>query len=354
MKSKAIDLTDVILDPDNVRKHDQRSIKAIADSLREFGQRKPIVVDSTNRVITGNGTTQAAKELGWKQIQAVYLPEDWTVEKIKAFAIADNRTSELSEWDDQLLLDQLQNLAEVEIDNVGFTQDEINDLIEFRENPFKTIRMNISDLKPHPQNYQLHPDNQLEQIIESIKTHGFYRNIIVAKDNTILAGHGVVEATKKMGRKRVPVIKLMIDPDEPKALKVLTSDNEINNLAKVDDRALTELLKDLLEIEGHGALLGTGFNEDQLAALAFTTRPASEVTTYDTAAEWVGMVDFEKRIDPPTLNVKFDSPEERDDFMKMIGATIINKKMGDVWTLWYPEREREDLKSIRFEQDDQA
>ena len=57
----------------------------------------------------------------------------------------------------------------------------------------------VSDLKPHPRNYKDHPDDQLEHIIESIKSTGFYRNIVIAQDGTILAGHGVVAAAKKMG-----------------------------------------------------------------------------------------------------------------------------------------------------------
>ena len=70
-----------------------------------------------------------------------------------------------------------------------------------------------------------------------------------------------------MGRTRVPVIKLNIDPNDTKALRVLTSDNEISNSAKVDDRALSELLKEILEIDGD--IKGTGFDEDQLSALVF-------------------------------------------------------------------------------------
>jgi hypothetical protein len=273
-------------------------------------------------------------------------------EKIRAFAIADNRTSELSSWDNSLLLEQLSNLAEIEIETVGFTADELADLTEFQENPFVTERMNVSELKPHPKNYQLHPDSQLDQIEASIRQHGFYRNIVVSSDNVILAGHGVVQAIKRMGKKRVPVIKLDITSDDPKALKVLTSDNEINNLAKVNDRALTDLLKNLLEIQGPGALMGTGFDENQLAALAFTTRPAAELENQDAAAEWIGMPDYEKKPDYPSVNVRFDNQEDRAEFMQRIGATLINKRIGEAWAIWYPEREREDMIALRFEENE--
>lgn len=348
MKIESISLDKLQLDPNNVRSHDSRSIDAIADSLSSFGQRKPVVIDKNNIVVTGNGTVQAARKLGWKEIDSVRIPSDWNDEKVRAFAIADNRTSDLSTWDTDALIDQLENLLETDIEAVGFTEDELNDLLEWQANPFAMVRMNISELKPHPANYQLHPESQLDQIQASIEMHGFYRNVVIAADKTILAGHGVVEAARRMGKKRVPVIQLDISPDDPKALKVMTSDNEINNLAKVNDRALTELLKELLELEGHGALMGTGFDENQLAALAFTTRTADEMQKKDDAAEWVGMTDFEPKPDYPSINVRFETETERDDFMKMIGATVINKKIGNVWAIWYPERDREDMNTLRF------
>ena len=105
----------------------------------------------------------------------------------------------------------------------------------------------INNLKPHPQNYKEHPENQLDHIIKSINEHGFYRNVVIAKDDTILAGHGVVMACIKMGKKEIPCIRLDIESDSTQALKVLTSDNEITNLAQVDDRQLSEILKEILD-----------------------------------------------------------------------------------------------------------
>ena len=52
----------------------------------------------------------------------------------------------------------------------------------------------IETLKAHPKNYKKHPIKQLEHLMKSIEEHGFYRNVIIAKDSTILAGHGVVQA----------------------------------------------------------------------------------------------------------------------------------------------------------------
>lgn len=120
----------------------------------------------------------------------------------------------------------------------------------------------IGDLRPHPRNYRRHPEDQLAHIEASIRSNGFYRNIVVARDGTILAGHGVVEAARRLGIERVPVVRLDVAPDDPRALRVLAGDNEIGKLAEVDDRALTEMLREIKEsTEG---LLGTGVDAEKL------------------------------------------------------------------------------------------
>lgn len=115
MKLETIDIAELTPDPQNARQHDQTNLKAIEGSLREFGQRKPIVISQTNVIVAGNGTVEAAKRLGWTDIQAVRIPADWDANRIKAFALADNRTAELAEWSPQVLAEQL-----LEIEQAGF------------------------------------------------------------------------------------------------------------------------------------------------------------------------------------------------------------------------------------------
>lgn len=124
----------------------------------------------------------------------------------------------------------------------------------------------IAALRPHPRNYRRHPESQVAHIAESIRRHGFYRNVVVARDGTILAGHGVVEAARRAGLVEVPVYRLDVAPESPVALKVLTGDNELGRLAEADERALAEILKDVLRDDEVG-LLGTGFDDATLGAL---------------------------------------------------------------------------------------
>ena len=349
MKTETVATADLVLDPNNARTHSTRSVDAIAESLSKFGQQKPIVVTAKNIVVAGNGTLQAAQQLGWTEITVVRLPKTWTAKQIEAFAIADNRTSDLSEWDIDNLVKQLESFDSELMVHSGFTPDEMADLLEYQLNPFVTVRENIADLKPHPRNYQFHPEDQLDQIIASINQHGFYRNIVVAQDNTILAGHGVVLAATKMGRKRVPVIRLAIHPDDPRALKVLTSDNEINNLAEVDDRMLTEMLKEIMQDD---TLIGTGFNEQQLATLAMITRPASEIAGIDEAAEWIGLPEYIPETRPfAQVLVSFKSESDRDEFAKKLSLPLADRSKQSAW---YPHQERRDLDSVRWTNNEDA
>lgn len=119
--------------------------------------------------------------------------------------------------------------------------------------------IDIGALKPHPENYRKHPEEQIKHIIASIKEHGIYRDIVVSRDDYILAGHGVTEALKIIGVKDVPVIRVNCDHDSPQAKKIIVGDNHISNLAETDTEALKQLLHG---IDDTDELLGTGFNQD--------------------------------------------------------------------------------------------
>lgn len=101
MNVQTVPISTLSLDPANVRRHPERNMDAIMGSLKRFGQQKPIVVDAKGVVIAGNGTLAAAKQLGWKEIAVVR--SDLIGSDATAFAIADNRTAELAEWDDDAL-----------------------------------------------------------------------------------------------------------------------------------------------------------------------------------------------------------------------------------------------------------
>jgi ParB-like nuclease domain len=213
---------------------------------------------------------------------------------------------------------------------------------------FAPDTVDIGELRPHPRNYRAHPPDQLEHICRSIELHGFYRNVVIARDGTVLAGHGVVEAARRLGRSAVPVYRLDVAPNSTAALQVLAGDNEISRLAEIDDRALTELLRELSETDGLDALLGTGFDELSLAALALVTRPASELADFDAAGEWAGLPDFAAGDPVPSLTVKFETEDDRTKLLADLGIEHVSRAGGG-WSCWWPDRPLADTTAVRFE-----
>lgn len=115
LKIEQVPVEKLTFDPSNARKHSDANLAAIAESLKQFGQRKPIVVNAENVIVAGNGTVEAARLLGLTDVYVVRVPKDWSADQVKAFALADNRTAELAEWNPEVLSAQL-----LELDDAGF------------------------------------------------------------------------------------------------------------------------------------------------------------------------------------------------------------------------------------------
>ena len=123
LRSLAVPLCDVFPDPANLRLHPERNLTAIVNSLRAFGQQRPILCDAKGRIIAGNGTYAAAKQLGWESIAVTKTALDGA--QAAAYAIADNRTAILADWDDEALRTTLDALAaDVPLDVMGWTAEE--------------------------------------------------------------------------------------------------------------------------------------------------------------------------------------------------------------------------------------
>jgi site-specific DNA-methyltransferase (adenine-specific) len=120
-------IEDLTLDPRNARTHSQKNLDAIATSLTKFGQRKPIVITGDGVVLAGNGTLEAAKSLKWDYIDVSVTPADWDIDTARAYALADNRTAELAEWDEAVLAKQLLELhdADFDIEALGFEMPQV-------------------------------------------------------------------------------------------------------------------------------------------------------------------------------------------------------------------------------------
>ena len=104
----------------NPRRNDEAAVK-VAESIKQFGFKIPLVVDRNNVVVCGHTRLKAAKKLKLKTVPCI-LADDLSEDQIKAFRLVDNRTAEIAEWDFALLEEEL---ADVQLDMTAFDFDDL-------------------------------------------------------------------------------------------------------------------------------------------------------------------------------------------------------------------------------------
>jgi ParB-like chromosome segregation protein Spo0J len=180
LRPLAMHVDDLLLDPANARKHGDKNLETIASSLSQFGQQRPIVLHLDGKtVIAGNGTLTAARALGWKYIAA--MPSTLTGAQAVAFGLADNRSSELAEWDFETLGNLMRGLQEDEIDvtALGWKDYEIEPLLQADWNPpkLKDEEPDADEPKP-PTGDKQHGAGDLRSIECTLEQHNLIENAI--------------------------------------------------------------------------------------------------------------------------------------------------------------------------------
>lgn len=126
-------IADLTLDPKNARLHPDWQIAQIAESIRVFGFVNPVLVDSRGKPLAGHGRIAAAKKLGYTEVPTICVSH-LTEAQARAFAIADNRLTDNSKWDDKILAQNLKELLALKLDFdievTGFSMPEIDMRIE--------------------------------------------------------------------------------------------------------------------------------------------------------------------------------------------------------------------------------
>ena len=103
----------------NPRKNDS-AVDAVASSISQFGFRVPVVIDKDNVIVCGHTRYKAAQKLGLDKVPCV-IADDLTEDQIKAYRLADNKVSELAEWDIDLLDEELNDIFDIDMSDFGFT-----------------------------------------------------------------------------------------------------------------------------------------------------------------------------------------------------------------------------------------
>lgn len=121
--------------PNNPR-NNKKAVAAVAASIKEFGFKVPIVVDTAGVIITGHTRREAAISLGMKTVPVI-VADDLTEAQIRAFRLSDNKVSEFSEWDEDALAEELAQLDEaalgIDMADVGFEMEDAPSADDFSD-----------------------------------------------------------------------------------------------------------------------------------------------------------------------------------------------------------------------------
>ena len=109
----------------NPRKNDS-AVDYVANSIKEFGFKVPIIIDIDGVIVTGHTRYKAAKKLGMETVPCI-LADDLTEEQVKAFRLADNKVAEIADWDFELLDDELSQVLDIDMSEFGFEFDALGD-----------------------------------------------------------------------------------------------------------------------------------------------------------------------------------------------------------------------------------
>lgn len=118
-------LTDLVPYEKNPRRNDE-AVKYVAESIRQFGFKVPIIIDKDGVIVAGHTRYKAAKNLKMEEVPCI-VADDLSDEQIKAFRLADNKVAEKAEWDFNVLADELESIVGIDMEALGFVDDSVLD-----------------------------------------------------------------------------------------------------------------------------------------------------------------------------------------------------------------------------------
>lgn len=135
MEIKEIRVCDLKEYENNPRQNDN-AVEAVAESIKQYGFKVPIILDRNGVIVAGHTRKRAAELLGLETVPC-YIASDLTPEQVRAYRLADNKTGELAEWDIEKLNEELKDLAAFDMDVFGFDTlpDFMNELDNTADNP---------------------------------------------------------------------------------------------------------------------------------------------------------------------------------------------------------------------------
>jgi ParB family chromosome partitioning protein len=145
----------------NPRKN-ELAVEKVAESIKEFGFRNPILIDKDNEIVCGHTRYDAAKKLGIKEVPCI-MADDLTPEQIKAFRLVDNKTNEYADWDFDLLNIEIKGI-DIDLGEWDLEYQEKPDIREFELKPYQKVHYLIS--------IDINNNDKIIELIEKIKDIG--------------------------------------------------------------------------------------------------------------------------------------------------------------------------------------
>ena len=198
---------------------------------------------------------------------------------------------------------------------------------------------NTADLIPYINNSRTHSESQIKQVAASINEFGFTNPIIIDEGNTILAGHGRLQAAQLLGMDKVPT-QSVEGWSQAKKKAYIIADNKLALNAGWDFELLKIELDTIKSLDFDVEL--TGFDEGEILNLNLEVDEGQ----MDADAEWEGMPEFDQP-DATSFRkviVHFENPDDVAEFFSIIGQSDTGKTK----STWFPEKERNDYEAERY------
>ena len=158
----------------NPRKN-EHAVRAIANSIKEFGFKVPIVIDCNDVIVCGDTRYQACFELGITEVPCI-IADDLSEEQVRAYRLADNKTAEIADWDFEKLAEELDDILNIDMEQFGFGEADTLDsdkMFGEKDNPY-TSNLNCPQYEPTGK------DVPLESLVDTSKTDQLLEEIAVA------------------------------------------------------------------------------------------------------------------------------------------------------------------------------
>lgn len=218
------DINELVMYENNPRKNDE-AVKYVANSIKEFGFKVPIIVDKDNVIVAGHTRLKAAKKLKIDKVPCI-VADDLTDEQIKAFRLADNKVAEFAVWDDILLNIELADINSVDMEDFGFDIGGVDDSVdETYTSKTDVPQYEVRGIKPDIT--MLYDDSKAKSLMDEIEAadvpDDVKRFLLIAASRHIVFNFSAIAEYYAQAPKNVQ--ELM----ERQALVIIDYDNAIKN-----------------------------------------------------------------------------------------------------------------------------